>query len=273
MHYHGKTVDTFEPAIFQLMEWERITGMGSPDCISLRAFGFCADGGKDRWFRPFISTAEAVQSLRKVTDVPLKILYLRPEELQSEELPEAFVLGALNKGIAPLGVREYYYSGEGRYLFVRRKKGRYEVFDPCGFPGLWMKKEEFSALFGDDNVGCIYIEKNGKKAAIQLDSAMLLERGLKYHESIRVLEEQSILAACLGYKDTVGGRIAFRWGVVGMIQMFDKVFALAEKCGYNSQIEYVSMKQHFYRLAESGKSKELPGMLTCLWRSFEAYGR
>ena len=40
-------IDTFCPALDQLMEYERLPKINSADCVSLRAFGFCADGSAE----------------------------------------------------------------------------------------------------------------------------------------------------------------------------------------------------------------------------------
>ena len=92
MFYIGKTIDTFCPALNQLMEYEDLPKISSPDCISLRAFGFCADGGAKEWFRPLIDTESAVRKLGEAAGLPLSAVCL-DKGFRMLEMPEAFVLG------------------------------------------------------------------------------------------------------------------------------------------------------------------------------------
>lgn len=70
MFYIGKTLDTFCAALDQLMEYEKLPKISSVDCVSLRAFGFCADGGAEEWFRPLIDTESALRKLGEAAEVP-----------------------------------------------------------------------------------------------------------------------------------------------------------------------------------------------------------
>ena len=121
LFYIGKTIDTFCPALDQLMEYERLPKISSADCVSLRAFGFCADGGAEEWFRPLIDTESAVRRLGEATGLPFAAV--RPGKGSGRtELPEAFVFGPVKYGVAAPAVSDRYYRGGGRYLFARRRE-------------------------------------------------------------------------------------------------------------------------------------------------------
>lgn len=273
MRYYGKTIDTFEGAVLQLLEYNGVRKLRNLDCISLRAFGFYADDAQIRKLRPFIDTEKAVKALRQVADIPVEVFPMDEEKMPGK-LPEAFVLGPVKEGIAAASIGEYYYQGDGRYLFAHRVKSRYEVFDPYGFPGLWMTYEEMLPVVEYGKSCCIYFEKFGdddKEGSMRhLDPAVLLRRGLMYHEAISGIEKKNIEAACSEYVDSQSNRIALQYGVLNMIQMFDKVSSLAgEFMQGRGQAEYVRRKQQLYHMARIGKIQEFPEMLSYIWRSFE----
>lgn len=277
MFYTGKTIDTFCPALDQLMEYERMPKISSADCISLRAFGFCADGGAKEWFRPWIDTESAVRNLGDAAGLSFSAA-LVCRESDGTELPEAFVFGPAKSGIAAPAVSDRYYRGGGRYLFARRREKEYEVFDPWGFPGLWMTQEELLSLADHQSDCCIIcLREEGchrSRISRELSCETVLRRGVEYHNEIRDLEAQSIAGAARRYAGAQSERIALRYGILNMIQMLDKVFLLATKCGRQDiKTEYDERKQQLFRIAESGNIGELPGILTCIWRSLENDGR
>lgn len=277
MFYIGKTIDTFCPALDQLLEYEKLPKISSADCVSLRAFGFCADGGAEEWFRPLIDTESAVRKLGEAAEVPFLAVRLGKESCRME-LPEAFAFGPVKYGIAAPAVSDRYYRGSGRYLFARRREKEYEVFDPWGFPGLRMTREELLSL-ADHQSGCCIIclrEEDCHRSRIsrELSCETVLRQGVKYHKEIRDLEAQSIEGAVRRYAGAQSERIALRYGILNMIQMLDKVFLLAAKCGRQDiKTEYDERKQLLFRMSESGNIGELPGILTCIWRSLENDGR
>ncbi len=277
MFYIGKTIDTFCPALDQLMEYERLPKISSPDCVSLRAFGFCADGREEKWFRPLIDTESAVRKLGDAVGISFSAVRLCKVS-RMMELPEAFVFGPVKNGIAAPSVSDRYYIGGGRYLFIQRREKEYQVFDPWGFPGLWMTQENLLSL-NDCQPGCciIYLrEENRHRNRLSREPSceMILKEGIEYHKKIRDLEEQSISGAVRRYAGTQSERTALRYGILNMIQMLDKVFLLAVKCGCQDiKTKYDEKKQRMFRMAESGDIVELPGILTSIWRSLENDGR
>lgn len=277
LFYIGKTIDTFCPALEQLMEYERLPKISSVDCVSLRAFGFCSDGGAEEWFRPLIDTESAVRKLGEVAEVPFSVVRLGKESSRME-LPEAFVFGPVKYGIAAPAVSDRYYRGGGRYLFAQRREMGYEVFDPWGFPGLRMTQEELLSL-ADYQSGCciIYLRKENchrSRMSRGLSCETVLWRGVEYHKEIRGFEEHSIAGAVRRYAGEQRERISLRCGILNMIQMLDKVFLLAAKCGYQEiKTKYDERKQQLFHMAESGNIGDLPGILTCIWRSLENNGR
>lgn len=277
MFYIGKTIDTFSPALDQLMEYEKLPKISSADCVSLRAFGFCADGGAEEWFRPLIDTESAVRKLGEASEVPFLAVRLGKESCRIE-LPEAFAFGPVKYGIAAPAVSDSYYRGGGRYLFARRREKEYEVFDPWGFPGLRMTQEELLSLADHQSDCCIIClrEEDCHRSRIfrELSCETVLRQGVEYHKEIRDLEARSIEGAVRRYAGAQSERIALRYGILNMIQMLDKVFLLAAKCGRQDiKTEYDERKQLLFRMSESGNIGEIPRILTCIWRSLENDGR
>ena len=277
MFYIGKTIDTFCPALDQLMEYEKLPKISSADCVSLRAFGFCADGGAEEWFRPLIDTESAVRKLGEASEVPFLTVRLGKESCRIE-LPEAFAFGPVKYGIAAPAVSGSYYRGGGRYLFARRREKEYEVFDPWGFPGLRMTQEELLSLADHQSDCCIIClrEEDCHRSRIsrELSCETVLRQGVEYHKEIRDLEARSIEGAVRRYAGAQSERIALRYGILNMIQMLDKVFLLAAKCGRQDiKTEYDERKQLLFRMSESGNIGEIPRILTCIWRSLENDGR
>lgn len=258
------------------MEYEGLTKISSPDCVSLRAFGFCAEGVAEEWFRPLIDTESAVRTLGEATGFPFSADCFYKEAL-TIELPETFVFGPVKNGIAAPAVSDRYYRGGGRYVFVQRRGEKYQVFDPWGFPGLWMTQNELLSLAGcQTDCRIIYPrEAGGNRSRIprELSCEIILTRGVEYHKMIREREERSIAEAAGRYTGLQSERTALRYGILNMIQMLDKVFLLVAKCGYQDiKTEYDERKQRLFRMAESGNIGELPGILACIWRSLENNG-
>ena len=277
MFYIGKMIDTFCPALDQLMEYERLPKISSADCVSLRAFGFCADGGAKEWFRPLLDIESAVRNLSDAAGLPFLAVHVCKGS-DRMELPEAFVFGPAKSGIAAPAVSDRYYRGDGRYLFVQHREKKYQIFDPWGFPGMWMTREELLSL-ADSQIGCFIIclqgegmDRNGLSREVSCET--ILERGIKYHKEIKECEYQSIKGAVRRYAGTQSERIALRYGILNMIQMLDKVFLLAANCGRQDiKTEYDEIKQQLFRMAESANIRELPGTLVSIWRSLENDGR
>lgn len=259
------------------MEYEKLPKISSADCVSLRAFGFCADGGAEEWFRPLIDTESAVRKLGEASEVPFLTVRLGKESCRIE-LPEAFAFGPVKYGIAAPAVSDSYYRGGGRYLFARRREKEYEVFDPWGFPGLRMTQEELLSLADHQSDCCIIClrEEDCHRSRIsrELSCETVLRQGVEYHKEIRDLEARSIEGAVRRYAGAQSERIALRYGILNMIQMLDKVFLLAAKCGRQDiKTEYDERKQLLFRMSESGNIGEIPRILTCIWRSLENDGR
>ncbi len=271
--YMGKMIDTFCPALTQLMEYEGLPKIGSLDCVSLRAFGVCADGGTEEWFRPLIDTESAIRIFGEVAGLSFSAVRLRGGSCMME-LPETFVLGPVKVGIAVPSLIDRYYRGSGRYLFVWRQNDKYQVFDPWGFPGLWMEQEELLALTDHQSDCCIiFLRREGGhrvRTFRGFSCETIMKRGIEYHKEIKDVEEKSIIGAVRRYTGAQSERIALRYGILNMIQMLDKVFLLAVKCGWRDiKMEYDENKQHLFRMAESGNIEALPVILTCIWRSLE----
>ena len=224
-----------------------------------------------------IDMESAVGKLGEAVEVPFSTVRLEKEYCMME-LPEAFVFGPVKYGIAAPAVSDRYYRGSGRYLFARRREKVYEVFDPWGFPGLWMTREELLSLSNHQSDCCIIYLREGsgcrRHISRELSCETVLRRGIEYHREIRNLEVQSIAGAVRRYAGAQSERIALRYGILNMIQMLDKVFLLAAKCGRQKiKMEYDERKQRLFRMSESGNIGELPGILTCIWRSLENDGR
>ena len=259
------------------MEYEKLPKISSVDCVSLRAFGFCADGGAEEWFRPLIDTESALRKLGEAAEVPFLAVRLG-KEFDRMELPETFVFGPVKYGIAAPAVSDRYYRGGGRYLFVRQWEKEYEVYDPWGFPGLWMTQEELLSLADHQPDCCIICLReegcHGSRISREFSCETVLRRGVEYHKEICDLEAQSIAGAVRRYAGAQSERIALRYGILNMIQMLDKVFLLAAKCGRQDiKTEYDERKQLLFRMSESGNIGEIPRILTCIWRSLENDGR
>lgn len=273
MYYQGKRIDTFEPAMYQLMANKGMGHVSDFDCASLRAFGFRADETIENWFCPFIETEDSIWALRKASRIPFSVFRLNREK--KPELPVEFVLGPVRKGVAAPDICEYYYNGRGRYLFVRKLGAQYEVYDPHGFPGLQMSYAELSCIMESSEVCCVYLEPNECiQNAREFKAEILLKHGLRYHDKIQEMERTSIDSAARRYVDSQSGRIALRHGMLNLIQMLDKVFGLAGTCGLTqAQAEYVERKQKLFHMAEDGIIVGLSDELSYIWEILRNYER
>ena len=86
-------------------------------------------------------------------------------------------------------------------MFVRQREKEYQVYDPWGFPGLWMAQEELLAL-ADHQPGCCIIMSagrercHGSRMSRELPCETVLRRGVEYHKAIRDLEAQEHSGGC-----------------------------------------------------------------------------
>lgn len=264
MYYSGKKLDTFAYAMQQLLEFNGETSVKHLDCASLRCFGFAVRGEVKKWFCPFLTVEEAVRNLSQHTGIPFYC-----KKISSvEELGECSVIGPVDQGIAVPRLQNYYYRGEGSYLFAVRAGDEFEVYDPQGFFGLRMEYGQLERIVDVSGSYSIWKEGYWEKDK-NWDDTSILRSGLEFHEKIWEEEKAEMKRAFQGYRKGVGNQISLQYGLQNLLLQIDQVFILALECGALSmkyEEEYMRLKQVVYEIAESEEVRRLPKILEHIWK-------
>lgn len=267
MYYSGKYIDTFELAFSQMIDCRNLLHVPYVDCSSLRCFGFSMGDDVREWFRPMNSLPDAIHALVEATGLTL---YWK-EITCIDELPnevEMFILGPLKSGITAPELRDYYYWGEGRYLFIRGiTDDAFEIFDPNGFAGLHLKRTQFRQIIQSQRMYCIWIVGDVRMGT-PLDNQGILTRGFQYHEQICGLEYKEFYYA--SQKELAGRNsvIGMQYGVRNLLLQLDKVARLSDevnKWDSKKNLQYLNAKQHLYRMGMQGNISVLPTLMKEMW--------
>ncbi len=268
MYYSGKRCDTFALAFAQMLAWEGRPQRRFVDCASLRCFGFRAGASIQAWFQPMISLPGAVSALAGTMGVPIRCEALGTAGPE----PAHFVLGPLRGGVMPPELRDYYYHGCGRYLFLlRRPDGRLEVYDPRGIAGLTLPAERVYALAEPEKTRRVWIP-DGAGAALPESPEELLARGLRFRGRIRRRERRAIARACGTYTASQANILSLQYGIQNLLLQMDQVFRLADACGMALAARYREEKQGLYARAMAGTAEGLPEALERIWRLLDGAG-
>lgn len=265
MYYSGKFFDVFEMAFSQMLEYYNFPQVPHIDCIGLRCFGFCMGNAIEEWFQPMISLPEALSALSVETKLELhskKITCV-------DEFPDAdgFILGPVKNGLTAPEARDYYYHGNGRYLFVRKSgNNEWEIFDPNGFAGLYIQKNRWDQLFTRATF-CIWMNYRVKPVPVKNQSNILI-RGLQYHDGIKKREYEDLRHACDTYIPGRKNALCLQYGLRNLILQMDKVFWLtASLDGLEpwQEFEYLAKKQALYTMSRQEEVFALPELVEEMW--------
>lgn len=264
MYYVGKYQDTFDAAFSQLLAYVDCPPVPFIDCLSLRCFGFRVEGPVGTWFRPFISLPDAFSALSEALGVGIHYKTIH----SVAELPDwcsGMLLGPLKSSIAVLELRDYYYHGAGRFVFVQRNiEGALIVFDPHGFAGLPLSTRQMDELLGDSELICAWLSDYEAPMAMHSPENILL-RGLNYHHSVAKEEAYLIEQACGSYLGGAQNGLSLQYGVQELLQQLDKVFTLATHCGWDVEKEYLDAKQVLYACGLNRTVSGLSGAIQHVW--------
>lgn len=268
MYYTGKRYDTFALAFAQLLAWEHRPQRRFVDCASLRCFGFQAGVSIQTWFQPMISLPDAASALAETMGVPVRCETLGAAASESEH----FVLGPVRGGVAPPELRDYYYHGYGRYLFlVQRPDSRLEIYDPRGIAGLMLPAERVYALAYPGKTRRVWIPGSAGAARPE-EPRELLDRGLRFRERIRDLEHCAFTRACGTFASSQGNALSLQYGIQNLLLQIDQVFRLADACGLALAARYREEKQSLYTCGIAGAAAKLPEALERIWRLLDGAG-
>lgn len=263
MMFTGKHGDTFEMAFAQLLACANQKKNPWVDCAALRCFGFRADGGMEVWFQPLISLPDAAAALSEALAVKLHCERVK----EPFRVPEnSFMLGPLTDGIAVPELRDSYYHGNGRFLLVKKTQAeQVEVFDPRGFDGLLLPYGELERRLPLQGAFCLWL-CGVDESRVSAGPEELLYRGLEYHDNVTSEELCELERVRSNYVANSRNEIALRYGILNMVQQLDKVFSLAEACGWKTSEQYREEKQALFACGFEGDVSELPETVSRIWR-------
>lgn len=277
--YSGKTFDTFEPAMNQMLNFYGLPMFAHMDCAALRCFGFSADPSLKKWFRPRVSLPIAVAALSEAIGISLSCRALSPAEIGKKLLGYCGVIGPLEKGIAAPDIRQYYFNGDGRFLTVQSLPDEtFAVYDPIGIPDIILDLPELMQLLKE---GAFYIAPvlNVRSTDISTGNTMskpeILRRGLKFHEKIRAMEAADLSRVSAAYRPGRHNGVALSYCVINLALQLDKVFLLANSCAVppgQLKVSYFMQKQELYRSAERENAFGIVDALRQLWEILNEYG-
>lgn len=267
MTFTGKHGDTFEAAFTQLLVCIGRTHIPWIDCAGLRCFGFQADGSMETWFQPYGSLPDTVAALSDALAV--KLHSQREQAGKGFRFPngcDAVLIGPLLDGAAVSELQDSYYHGNGRFLVVKKaSEEQVEIFDPRGFDGLLVPYDKLELPVSAQGAFSLWLSACESPRMV-LSPEELLRRGLAYHDSIAGEELCSLERACGRYTANARNELTLRYGVLNMLQQLDKVFSLAETCGWKTALSYREKKQALFTCGLTGNVFNLPEAVIRIWR-------
>ncbi len=270
MLYFGKYIDTFEYAVRQMLSYDGIDSPEHIDCIGKRCFGFLMGEDVRDWFRPAVSVGAAVESISEKTGLGLCTAEETADpEAGLEILQKGAVMGPVRKGIAVPEARHLYYHGDAHYLFVEGKEGGgYQVTDPEGFPSVPADRKLLLEILVLDRPSIIYTDSKKTKTCKGIDYDAVLKEGLAFHDRFQKDTEDIMQRAVSRYKDTAGNRLALQYGLMNCVLQINKIFRLAEICGYMDRETHDLYRERLdalYHINRDRGVQELPKLISEIW--------
>lgn len=266
MFYSGKTIDSFENAMNQMLDRQCGFAVKNLDCISLRNFGYGMGEHLKEWFSPLISLEKATENLSEV--LKGKFVCRKFSLSENWEIPYGgVVIGPLSKGIAAPEIRNYYYTGKGYYVYVdKSKKDKVEVFDPQGISGLTIEKKEIIELAIEETIHEVYLGNSGISNCN--DNEEILARGLMFHEKVQMQEKDYIDKAVSEYIPNTGNKIALRYSIINLLLQMDKIFSLAEEnnmLSIEAANDYMRCKKQLYDIGNNENVCKIQEVVSRIW--------
>lgn len=280
MLYYGKTLDTFEPAMAQLMRFYHLPAFRHIDCAALRCFGFSADLSIKQWFSPLISLEAAVDSFSQVFEIPMLCQAVNMLD-RATSLPAAgCLLGPVEIGVAARDISTQFYMGAEKFLTIRPlSNGKMEAFDPSGIPGAQISLEQVNKLLLSDRTFCIFPNIKSQHMPRTDDwvpsPRKIFQRGLQFHHSIMKQEQKNLEDADRRYVSNRSNSLSLRYSAVNAGLQMDKVYWVANDCAAPPQgleFAYLDEKQRFYRSAEIEDMKLMNRSVSRMWEIMDEYG-
>ena len=264
-------MDTFELAFAQMLECFDIPQIPFLDCISLRCFGFHMGNAVKEWFRPAISVTQSIDRISEVTGLSISCTPVGSANPFLDK--RGVMLGPLINHVAVQELRDYYYQGAENFLFCSiDDENLVEFFDPRGYVGLRLCKDQLRRILFEKTAFCISLK--GKECT-QTPPVNILEYGLSYHSKVREDECSQMERAAQIYTYSREHTISLQYGVMNFLLQMDKVFILAQDCGWitdRAKEIYIKEKQALYTLSQSETIAELPYIVDRIWRILEHGG-
>lgn len=268
MYYSGKKMDLFEMSVQQMLEDIYGFSVENLDCMGGRCFGFRMGETIRDWFIPRVDMKEAVNAINDVSGLRLKCRLCRKSD-EHNTLANMSVIGPLEDGFAVPEMKNYYYNGQGCFIYVRVCDDEYiKVFDPQGLPGIKVKKKELLDKLSTVDVYEIYHDTLPLYYKIP-DKLQLLTRGLFFHKKIEREERRNIDIAVQKYVSNMKNKIALQYAIKNLIIQMDKVFILAsesEIIDMNAEKQYGIYKQQIYEIGQNEAVWKIPEILSRIWR-------
>lgn len=275
MNYWGKTLDHFEAAVNQLLEFQGHPPIDFIGCISLRCFGFAVESEISKWFGPRVEIDQSVSALSSATGIEFSCQKVLPNQILDHMWGNEAVLGPIQRGIAAPELKQYYYDGHGRFLSIRRvAKDCFEVYDPSGMPGAFLSSYDISRLVPTCGAYFIFGKCKGNTMNV-VSPRKILYNGIRFHRQIGAYEQNEIIHACREYTPGRGNRLSLTFAVMNLVLQFERVFQLAYACGTVPQkimCHYIREKMTLYQYAECESTENIAGSIMRIWELLEDYG-
>lgn len=278
--YCGKTLDTFEPAMAQLMRFYNLPAFRHIDCASLRCFGFSIDLSVERWFTPMVSLKAAIDSFSQIFEIPMLCQAVNVLDGITSIPTAGCLLGPVDAGVAARDVSAQFYVGAEKFLTIRSlPNGTLEAYDPSGIPGAQINVGQVNKMLLSERTFCIFPNIKGLYFP-RIDGCVpppkkIFQKGMHFHHSIMKQEQRELENAHRMYVSNRANSLSLRYGAVNVALQMDKVYWVANDCAAPPQgleLAYLNEKQQFYRSAEMENVKLMNRSVNRMWEIMDEYG-
>ena len=275
-HYYGKYVDLFELSMKMLFVEKGYGEIPHLDAMGKRCFAFQNGYVRGGYYVPVADVETSVQMIAKYMGIGDRFKSWKPKSIEElgKYAEEGIVYGPIGNEIAIRRLKNIYYYGDNRYIYLKRdSSGKYILSDPDGFPALYYTGAELENLLYEECGVAVRLQKceNGYQNVFELER--IWEDGWQFHrESVgRVEKLTQYLKAFEGYDGSSGARVALWTGVQNFLQHTEKIWNLKEeiKATVKKSGRLLGLQSDMIRAAEEGKAGLLPAIETAIWKELQ----
>lgn len=272
MFYAGKYIDLFEYAMQMLFLDKRYGKIPYLDVMGKRSFGFRHRRDGRGFYVPIVGTKEAAEAISHQMHLERKLTSYCPETAEDliKSAAEGIVYGPVERELAVRRIKNLYYHGDNRYLYIKRNSENvYEVTDPDGFPKLRCTETEIRSLYCGKKGMIICLKENDGRFQQIENAENIWQSGWEFHRRIydSAQDKNMIQGNFESYDGSCSTQIMLLCGVMNFMQHMEKIYGFKRELGRDKgNGSFRDLLCGILEAAERGEVGRLAQIETAIWK-------